>query len=443
MKPVSITGRTVFADGVRPAEVCFDPQAGSIVAVKELDKDEGATNLLFPGFIDIHVHAREYPRPSRSDSQATAKWEAACRKETFRTAGEAAINGGVTLFAAMPNDPVPPDNADAYREKQQIATSSPCPVIMFAAITEASEPWGDIPYKLYLDALPSPVSFTTWADAENTLARYRGCRVFFHAEDPDTLRQSGGGGPRWKTRPPEAEISAVEKILELTAKFGLHSHICHVSTEKAVALIRDYNRVSEDRVTCEVTPHHLFFSISGGNVLAAGKKPISVSNLLECNPPLRPERDRCFLLDALKEGVVDLLASDHAPHTIEDKTSGSPGMPHLDTLGPFSGWLMNECAFQPKRIAEILSAAPARLFRQDLDLAHGAIETGWAASFTLLDTRGSTMVEGDQIKVAGAPSNSLWVVPFRGHTSSCAYCWDGCAGKTVIFLNRSDCRRFA
>src|SRR5208283_2115170 len=116
----------------------------------------------------------------------------------------------------------------------------------------------------------------------------------------------------------------------------------------------------------------------------------------------------------LQEGVVDLLASDHAPHTIEDKTSGSPGMPHLDTFGPFSGWLMNECAFQPKRIAEILSAAPARLFRQDLDLAHGAIETGRAASFTLLDTSGSTMVEGDQIRWRGPLRTLCGWSPFDG-----------------------------
>lgn len=168
MEFLSITGQAVFADGVRSAEVCFDAQAGSIVAVKEAKSDTDDGTLLFPGFIDIHVHAREYPRPNSSNPQATAQWEAACRKETFRTAGKAAINGGVTLFAAMPNDPVPPDNADAYKEKRQIATSSPCPVVVFAAITEASEPWGDLPYKLYLDALPSAVTFTTWADVEST-----------------------------------------------------------------------------------------------------------------------------------------------------------------------------------------------------------------------------------------------------------------------------------
>jgi dihydroorotase len=414
MEPEIIKGRAVFTDGVRPAVIVVDPQAGSIVSVKELERDEGNGNLLFPGFIDSHVHAREYPQPNSTDRQATAQWEAVCRKETFRSAGDAAINGGVTLFAAMPNDPVPPETAGVYAEKQRVADSSPCPVIMFAAITGRSEPWSDVPYKVYLDISPSPVSFTTWVDLENTLARYRGCRVFFHAEDPETLAECQGSGPRWKTRPPAAEIRAVEKILELTAKLGLHSHICHVSTERAVSLICDYNRVSEDQVTCEVTPHHLLFSIREGNVFAANSREVPASALLDCNPPLRPESDRRFLLDALKEDMVDVLASDHAPHTIDDKRGGSPGMPHLDTLGPFSGWLMNECGFSPVRIAEILSAGPAKLFGQDLDLPYGAIKTGCSASLTLLDDKGVTLVEGDQIKWRGPLRTLCKWSPFEG-----------------------------
>ncbi len=343
-----------------------------------------------------------------------AQWEATCRKETFRSAGEAAINGGVTLFGAMPNDPMPPDNARAYARKREISASSICPVILFAAITERSEPWQDIPYKVYLDAAPSPVSFTSWGDLENVLARYSKCRVFFHAEDPEILRHFQGPGPRWKTRPPEAEIRAVEKILELTAKLGLHSHICHVSTERAVSLIGDYNRTSEDRVTCEVTPHHLFFSVQDGKILAAGEQNVSASALLECNPPMRPESDRRFLLDALKEGVIDVLASDHAPHTMDDKRNGSPGMPHLDTLGPFAGWLMNQCEYSPVRVAEVLSTAPARLFHQDLDLPQGTIGTGYAASLTILDIRNSTLVEGNRIKGRGALKTLCGWSPFEG-----------------------------
>jgi dihydroorotase len=414
MESLSISGRAVFPDGVRPAEIHVDPLSGSIVSVKELQRVEDDGKIVFPGFIDIHVHAREYPRPALSNSQSTSLWDAACRKETFLTAGQAAINGGVTLFAAMPNDPAPPDNACTYKQKQLIAASSPCPVIPFAAITGTSEPWEDLPYKVYLDAGPSAVNFTTWADLENALARYKGCRIFFHAEDPETLRKFQGDGPRWRNRPPGAEILAVEKILEITAKFGLHSHICHVSTEKAVSLICDYNSGAQVRVTCEVTPHHLFFSISNGDILAAESNVILASEFLDCNPPLRPESDRRFLLDALQNGVVDVLASDHAPHTIQDKRGGSPGMPHLDTLGPFCGWLIEQCGFGLERVAEILSAAPAMLFRHDLELPHGIIAAGCAASLSLLDTGSQTLVEGNQIKGRGPLRTRCGWSPFEG-----------------------------
>ena len=98
------------------------------------------------------MYTRKNPRPEHPSDQALEKWSAVCKKETFLTAGRAAINGGVTLFAAMPNDPMPPDNEHYYARKIAISASSACPVILFGAITASSEPWADIPYKVYLDS---------------------------------------------------------------------------------------------------------------------------------------------------------------------------------------------------------------------------------------------------------------------------------------------------
>ena len=355
----TIVGRAVLPDGIRDAEISFDTATGSIVSVSHTERPVEDNLIIFPGFVDLHVHAREYARPLAEDPAEVAKWESACRKETFSTAGEAAVNGGVTLFGAMPNDPVPPDNPETYAAKQVVAASSVCPVVLFAAVTKASEPWKDIPYKVYLDITPSSVAFTNWNDLEATLSRYTGCRVFFHAEDPDILRRYGPG-PRWQTRPSEAEILAVEKILELSAKLGLHTHICHVSTRKAVESIESYNQTGGNRVTCEVTPHHLFFSQREGRIASAESDYVPAAKLLECNPPLRAEDDRRFMVEALRDGLVDVLASDHAPHTMTDKVKGAPGMPHLDTLGPFAGWLIKRCGFSPGRVAEVLS----RRFRE-------------------------------------------------------------------------------
>lgn len=414
MDPFYIIGRTVFPDGVRPARIGIDPTTGTIVSAENVAEPGSQNTLLFPGFIDAHVHAREYPKPDDTDPDALAKWEAACRKEVFASAGEAAINGGVTLIAAMPNDAVPPDDARRYSEKARITASSPCPAMLFACVTAESEPWADLPYKVYLDPARSAVSFDNWSDLERTLGRYKGRRVFFHAEDPEVLRQSATGGPRWRTRPPEAEVSAVRRILELTAKFDLKSHICHISTEKAVMLLQNYNRNAEDKVTCEATPHHIFFSVVDGRPTSPGCEVIPNADLLECNPPLRTEHDRAFLLDALKSGAVDMLASDHAPHTLEDKRNGAPGMPHLDTLGPFAGRLLTEAGFTPERIAQILAAVPGQLFSQDLDVPHGIIAPGYAASFTELDLGRETIVDQAGIKNRGPFKTRCGWSPFAG-----------------------------
>jgi dihydroorotase len=409
-----IKATTVFPDKVHPALIEFDPQSSTIIAVERIEAADRNERLLFPGFMDIHVHAREYPRPDPRDAAALERWEKTCTKETFFSAGQASINGGVTLFCAMPNDPDPPYDEATYRRKLEIARTSECPVILFAAITRSSEPWADLPYKVYLDNVPSAVSFDDWGALEEALDGYRGCRVFFHAEDPEELAPPGTEGPRWFTRPPRAERSAVEKILDLTAKLGLRSHICHVSTESAVRLIHEYNRAASVRVTCEVSPHHLFFSVDEGKVSAAIGTELEEAAFLECNPPLRSESDRRFLLHALREGLIDVLASDHAPHTRDDKAASAPGMPHLDTLGAFAGWMITDVGFTPQRVAEVLSSVPATIFSTDLSLAHGRIENGCAASFTELDLSGVTLVSGDRIEGRSKLKTRCGWSPFSG-----------------------------
>ncbi len=409
-----ISGQTVFSDGLRPAEITFDQESGVITAVERAATQVPESILVFPGFMDIHVHAREYALPEHPDSTDRANWEAACRKETFSTAGLAAVNGGVTLIGAMPNDPMPPSDRESYNRKLRVVRDSSCQVILYAAITAGSEPWADVPYKVYLDCRPSPVNFTKWRDLEAALGRYSGCRVFFHAEDPDVLNRSANEGPRWRSRPPDAEIRAVEKILELTAKLGLRTHICHVSTEKAVNLIQEHNASGANQVTCEVTPHHLFFSIEEGQVCCPERAEIPCAGLLESNPPLRSEGDRQFLVEALRGGAVHVLASDHAPHTIEDKEKGAPGMPHLDTLGAFAGWLINACGFSPLRVAEVVSSSPAGIFRQDLALPHGLIAPGAAAELSVIDLRASTVVRGGFIQGRGPLKTRCGWSPFEG-----------------------------
>ncbi len=414
MEPTQLTATAVFPDGVYSALIEVNHQDGTISSVERSPVEGAGRRLLFPGFIDMHVHAREFPRPRDSDADLLLSWERACCKETFVTAGRAAINGGVTLYGAMPNDAIPPSDKQSHARKVELSGQSPCPVIVYGLIAERSEPWAEIPYKLYLDAKGSHGAMSDWATVGRVLSRFRGCHVCFHAEDPQTLENAPKQGPRWVTRPPEAETIAVARILELASTHGIRAHICHVSTERAVRLIEDHNRTSSIRVTCEVTPHHLFFSVHRDTVKAAGSFPVARADLLGSNPPLRSERDRGFLVEALKDGLIDALATDHAPHTWEDKRLGAPGMPHLDTLGGFVGWMMVEWGFSPQRIAEVLSTGPGRIMAPYLGVLHGEIRPGAAASFTELDLDRSTEVRGELILGRGPLQTRCRWSPFDG-----------------------------
>lgn len=381
----SFSYMSVLPDGIKPTHIEVDQKSGKIESTIAESGSVDESCLLFPGFVDIHVHAREFPKPRSGEKGLIDKWESACAKEVFSTAGNAAINGGVTCFAAMPNDPVPPDNKIAFDRKRLLAEESQCPVVLFALITESSEPWGDLPYKLYLDHSANKGSFSNWQSVEDALNRYKGQRVFFHAEDPEILRENTDQPSHGKKRPPEAEIRAVSKILNLTHKHGLATHICHISTEVAVKLISEFNQSSSEKVTCEVTPHHLFFSVSEDGYLGGGQKTLVPDYFLNCNPPIRSEQDRQIMIEALREGLIQVLASDHAPHTVAEKKLGVSGMPHLDSFGPFSGWLIKECGFDPKRIAQALSEEPCRIMAPNLSAKYGRVQKGYGASFTVLD----------------------------------------------------------
>jgi dihydroorotase len=228
-------------------------------------------------------------------------------------------------------------------------------------------------------------------------------------------------------------VRAVNKVLEFTAKFALKTHVCHISTKEAVERIHEYNRSSVNRVTCEVTPHHLFFSVTGERVCAANGSPVRAPGMLGSNPPLRSEEDRRFLIEALREGMVDMIATDHAPHTLQDKQNGAPGMPLLDTLGSFAGWLMKDQQFTPEQIARVLSSEPGRLFAADLDAPHGRVEPGHVASFTVLSLSGTTLVEGSKIVSRGPLRTACEWSPFDGMVLPCRVAETVILGKVYTF----------
>lgn len=414
----SIKARLVHSRGTTPVHLELDREGREILSVSRLNAPPENELYIFPGFVDIHVHAREYASENPEDSASKAALTKMTAKETFCSAGLAALNGGVTMYGAMPNDPEPPKDQASYQAKVNLAAQSPCPVIVFGCVCPDSSPWEQIPYKVYLDAVSSVNTFSSWRDLETTLARFTAQSIFFHAEDPEILRANTVEGPRWLTRSPMAEVVAVERILEYTHRYGLRTHICHVSTKAALNLIDNYNRRASRRVTCEVTPHHLSFSFDNGSIYCAiNEDRIHDTSMLGSNPPIRSEEDRRFTLDCLRTGIIDILASDHAPHTIEDKVASAAGLPHLDTMGPFAGWLINTQGFSPERIAAAYSTTPAMIMGREMTDTQDLLSSaGSSPTITILDLSRGTEAESLSEDRGGMLMTKCGWTPYNGMT---------------------------
>jgi dihydroorotase len=156
-------------------------------------------------------------------------------------------------------------------------------------------------------------------------------------------------------------------------------HICHVSSAEGAAL------VSKSSFTSEVTPHHLFFNI-GADLGAKGK----------VNPPLRQEKDQDALWNALKSGAIDIMASDHAPHTLEEKEvfeNAPSGMPGVETMLPLMLWRVKHNRFDLSRLVNAISERPAEIF----GLKKGKIKAGYDADLIMVDMRKETEISEDEL----------------------------------------------
>jgi dihydroorotase len=388
---ISIEGPTLLGDSPSPRRIEIDPRSGLIARVDEprgeADLLLGEEALVMPGLIDLHVHARE-------DASGQDVY-----KEDFKSAGAAAIHGGVTAFADMPNNPRPPVDGQSYAAKLELAQKAPVDVLLFAGVGPRTRPLTfPAPYKVYMGPSVGDLYFETLEELRETLSRYSGQWVAFHAEAPEILRQRRDRSTHAERRPREAEVKAVEFALELAREHGFLPHLCHLSTAGGLEAIRTARRRGLE-VTCEVAPHHLYFDLEA---LESYPRP----GFLQVNPPLRPREDRLALLEALRGGEIDCLATDHAPHSLEENERGISGMPHLDTLGPFLFWLEGQ-GVSWDILRRVTSANPGRVFERFLPQRFGRIEPGAAGSLTVLE-RGSFTVERSSLRTRAGWS------PFEG-----------------------------
>lgn len=334
--------------------------------------------LIFPGFIDLHVHARECVDHSQD------------YKEDFVRAGKAAINGGVVAFVEMPNNPVPPIDDKSYTQKNELTEKSEAEVVLYAGIGENTKPLKKyVPYKVFMGPSVGPLFFNNLEDLEKTLSQYKGCSVSFHCEDPKILEQKKHETNHEFRRPPEAEILAIDFALKMIEKYNLFGKICHCSTKEGVEKIKNA-KTRKVNVVAEVSPHHLYFD---REVLAEDNR-----NWMQMNPPLRTEADRIYLIEALRNGDIDFLATDHAPHTKEEKLKGISGTPQLDTYGPFVTWLMKEQNFTPQDVTRISCENPGNFFNQFSKNKYGKIEKGYTGSLTMIDLDKPIKITKDMLK---------------------------------------------
>ncbi len=373
--------------GQKRGRIEIDQTTGWITKVSEptgaadiILKDE----LIFPGFIDLHVHARE-------DMSHTQDY-----KEDFMTAAEAAINGGVVAFAEMPNNPVPPVDDASYQAKNNLTKKSSVPILLYAGIGPGTKPFSkNVPYKVFMCKSVGDLFFNSFAELEAVVKNYQDQYVSFHCEDPKILEKNAVALTHEAQRPLEAEISAIDFALKLIEKYNIIGKICHCSTLDGINKIIEAKKRGVN-VTVEVTPHHLYF----GNAI----------KILQVNPPIRTEEDRLVLIKMLKKGDIDYLATDHAPHTIEEKQKGASGLPHLDTYGPFTTWLMKEYNFTAEEISRVCTRNPADFFNKFTDTKYGKIEARYIGSLTIIDTDKPILINKEMLKTKCGWS------PFEGVT---------------------------
>ncbi|HNF24451.1 MAG TPA: amidohydrolase family protein [Leptospiraceae bacterium] len=397
MKQKSIFGNIVTHEKEFKGTVVFDSETGLILSVENAKRTDALeysdSCFIFPGFGDVHIHARE-------DESRKHVY-----KEDFSTASAAALNGGVVHIADMPNNPVPPVDSHSYSVKRKLADSAPIHITLYAGIGPETSPLSErVPYKAFMGPSIGELYFETNADLEKAIERYRGCDVSFHCEDPEILRNSKSAEKHEDRRPKQAEVLATDFALYLIEKYGLNGKLCHYSTKDGLQKIISARKRGV-RVLCEVTPTHLFFD----------REILNEENSFwfQMNPPLRDREDRLELIEAVRRGDIDLLATDHAPHTVEEKKQGISGISQLDTYSLFVTHLILNENIPKTRVAEIAGKNPGDFVRPYLPSRFGKgfgyIEPGYSASFTILNLTEGTVFKKENIK-----SRSGWS-PFENH----------------------------
>ncbi len=378
-----LTNAEIFIDGeLKKFDIAFDEKIRAVG--RHLDGDEKidcSGKLVLPGLIDVHVHARDLRQS---------------HKEDWGSLGRAALSGGVTTVFAMPNTDPPLDTVERVRDYRRRAAASAVNAFLYGAITtENFRELGRLAthveaFKLYLGETTGHLVIS-----DKKLHREI-FKIVAETKKTLTVHAQRDGDPTDVTR---HEVDDILYVLDLAAAFETKLHIAHVTTQRAVEAILEAKESKID-VSCETCPHYLYFTAKDREQRGAW---------LKMNPPLAPEEDREFLWWALHEGLIDIVATDHAPHTIEEKSVGyeraPAGVPGVEFLLPLLFDAVQSKRFSLLRLVEVCCRNPARRF----GLAKGELVVGLDADLVVVDPeRKKTITRADvQSKCGWSPYEGL------------------------------------
>nr|WP_295671701.1 dihydroorotase [Sphingomonas sp.] len=426
-----LTGGTVHLPS-GPVQASVGVRGGKIAAIgapSTIVSDAGetidCTGLdILPGVIDTQVHFRE---------------PGLVHKEDLESGARAAVLGGVTAVFEMPNTKPNTDSADAIQEKLMRAHHRMwCDHAFYvgatnhnaAELAELERLPGTAGVKIFMGASTGDLLVSEDSSLAEVLASGHR-RVAIHAEDEARMnarageRVTGDAGSHPVWRDDESALLATRRILALARAARRRIHVLHVTTPAELELLGQ----NKDIATCEVTPQHL--------TLAGEEAYPRLGTLAQMNPPIRSGAHRDGLWHWLQQGVVDILGSDHAPHTAEEKARTYPdspsGMPGVQTMLPL---MLNHVAAGRTTLARVIdltSAGPQRVFNI---AGKGRIAVGYDADFSIVDLKARWTITDDWLasrcgwspftgmEITGKPIGTI----VRGH----CVMWDGALADAAI-----------
>ena len=427
-------GTIVNQDGIHPADIGL--RAGRIAALGALGADSADTVTdctglhILPGVIDTQVHFRE---PGLD------------HKEDLATGSLSAVMGGVTGVFEMPNTNPLTITRETFEDKIARATGRMhCNFAFFIGGTH--ENVADLPE---LERLPGCAGVKVFMGSSTgsllvaddagvgAILKVISRRAAFHSEDEFRLEERKPlripGDPRshpvW--RDPEAALRSTKRLVGLARQYGKRIHVLHISTAEEMLFLADH----KDVATVEVTPHHLTLDETAYERLGT---------LAQMNPPVRDRAHRAGIWAGVDNGVVDVLGSDHAPHTLEEKQKPYPaspsGMTGVQTLVPLMLDHVNAGKLSLERFVDLSSHGPSRIF----NIARkGRIAVGYDADLTIVDLKRRETITNAKVasKAGWTPYDGVTVTgwPVGTVVNGATVMWQGelvtpAAGRAIEFL---------